>query len=431
MTSSPENPARAEEENPPTTISSSSPLNFPSFRYFWLSRTVSGLGSAMSMVALPVLAYHESQSAFMVSLVAAAETIPYVVFGLVAGAVADRFNRRLIMILADVLCAVSLASIPLAHMLGALTVWHIVIAAILSSSGALFFEAGVYGLVPAVVGKENITKANSYLYGSSTVVRIAGTAAAGALIALVGAASSIAVDALTFVASALCIRGVTYREPAASKGMAKWPGYRKSIKEGLSFLWVQPTLRIMTVVGTLQSISGGAIIGQLVVFANRGLGLSGSDARIGLLYTAWSAGGIGGALLLPKVRQRLGSFQVLLVVLPLGSLLGLFVVLTTDWRVAMVAITTWGVVYLMVLVNTMNYCQQVTPPEMQSRVNTTRRTFSSGLGVPLGALVASSLTTHFSIRVGISTAVFSVALAALLVWAVQIKRNLAPAAVAE
>ncbi|BCK72296.1 hypothetical protein Srufu_062490 [Streptomyces libani subsp. rufus] len=183
----------------------------------------------------------------------------------------------------------------------------------------------------------------------------------------------------------------------------------------------------MTVVGTLQSISGGAIVGQLVVFAGSGLGLHDSDPRIGLLYTAWSAGGIGGSLVLPRVRRRIGAFQLLLVALPLGALLGLLVVLTTDWRIALVAITLWGTVYLMVLVNTMNYSQEVTPPEMQSRVNTTRRTFSSGLGVPLGAMLSSTVTTHFSIRTGMLTAVVSVVVAALLVWAVQIKRTLDPA----
>ncbi|REK91163.1 MFS transporter [Streptomyces inhibens] len=400
--------------------------NLSGFRFFWISRTISGLGSAMSMVALPVLAYQVTKSPVVVSLVAAAETIPYVLFGLIAGVVADRFDRRLLMTLSDLVCAFSMASIVLASALGFLTPWHIVAAALLSSSGALFFEAGVYGLVPAVVGKENIARANSLLYGSSTAVRIAGTAAAGALIAAVQPAGTIALDAVTFLASAFFIRGIGPRAPQSSRPAAKWPGYRKSIKEGLRFLWGLPTLRTMTVVGTLQSISGGAIVGQLVVFAGSGLGLHDSDPRIGLLYTAWSAGGIGGSLVLPRVRRRIGAFQLLLVALPLGSLLGLLVVMTTDWRIALVAITLWGTVYLMVLVNTMNYSQEVTPPEMQSRVNTTRRTFSSGLGVPLGALLSSTVTTHFSIRAGMFTAVVSVAAAALLVWAVQIKRTVAP-----
>lgn len=378
----------------------------------------------MAMVALPVLAYQVTHSPVLVALVAAAETIPYVLFGLVAGAVADRFNRRLLMILSDVVCAAAMASIALAAALDALSAWHIVGAALLSSTGALFFEAGVYGLVPAVVGKENIVRANSALYGSSTAVRIAGTSLGGALIAVLHPAGTLAVDALSFAASALCIRGITQRAP--DRPAAKWPGYRKSISEGLRFLWGMPTLRTMTAVGTLQSISGGAIVGQLVVFADSGLGLHGSDPRIGLLFTAWSAGGIGGAFVLPRVRRRLDSFRLLLLALPLGAALGGLVVLTTDWRIALVAITAWGTVYLMVLVNTMNYCQEVTPSELQGRVNTTRRTLSSGLGVPLGALVASTVTTYSGIRFGMLTAVVSVALAALLVWTVHLKRTVAP-----
>jgi predicted MFS family arabinose efflux permease len=182
----------------------------------------------------------------------------------------------------------------------------------------------------------------------------------------------------------------------------------------------------MTVVGTLQSFSGGAIIGQLVVFADRGLGIHGSDPRIGLLYTAWSAGGIGGSLLLPRVLRRVTAFQVLLGALPLGAVLGLAVMLTSDWRIALVAIATWGTVYLMVLVNTLTYSQQVTPSRLQGRVNTTRRILSSGLGVPLGALVASAMTVHYGIRTGMFSAVLSITFAAIIVWAVQVKRTLTP-----
>jgi predicted MFS family arabinose efflux permease len=181
------------------------------------------------------------------------------------------------------------------------------------------------------------------------------------------------------------------------------------------------------VVGTLQSFSGGAIVGQLVVFADRVLGIHGSDGRIGLLYMAWSAGGIGGSLLLPRLRRRFDAFALLLWVLPAGALLGLVVVLTTDWRVALLALTVWGTAYLVVLVNTMTYSQEVTPAELQGRVNTTRRMLSSGLGVPLGALVASSITVSAGIEAGMATAVIAIALAAVIVWVASLRGLVSPA----
>jgi MFS family permease len=409
---------------------------------------VSGLGSAVTTVALPVLVFQQSRSPLPVSLVAAAGTLPYLVFGLVAGAVADRVDRRTLMIGTDCLSALCLGSVPVAQALGALTVGQVVVVAFLCSSLSLFFDAGGYGFVPALVGKNRLAEANSALYGAETVVRIIGNGVAGVLIALVHPVGTLTLDALSFAGSALFLRAVAngparaassgprtgFRRavpntpahavtktpaPAASSGPR--PGFRESVGEGLRFLAGHPTLRVMTVVGTLQSFSGGAIVGQLVVFADRVLGVHGSDGRIGLLYMAWSAGGIGGSLLLPRLRRRYDAFPLLLLVLPVGALLGLVVVLSTDWRIAMVALAAWGTAYLVVLVNTMTYSQEVTPAELQGRVNTTRRMLSSGLGVPLGALVASGVTVSAGIRAGMATAVASITLAAIVVWVVQLR----------
>ena len=396
------------------------------FRLFWLSRAVSGLGSAVTTVALPVLTYQETRSAVLVSLVAAAGTLPYLVFGLVAGAVADRVDRRTLMIGADWLNTLCIATVPVAAAFGALTGAHIVLAALLSASLALFFDAGLYGFVPDLVGRDNLVKANSSIYGVETVVRILGNAVAGGLIAIAGAAETLALDALTFAASALLLRAIAYTASGRAESRGGRPGLRESIGQGLRFLWNHPALRLMTVVGTLQSLSGGAIIGQLVVFADRVLGVHGSNPRIGLLYTAWSAGGIGGSLLLPRLRRRFHTFRIMLVVLPVGAALGLVVVLTTDWRVALVALAAWGSAYLVVLVNTMTYSQEVTPPDLQGRVNTTRRMLSSGLGVPLGALLASTITVNVNVRAGMSLAVASITLAGIIVWTARLTGRLRP-----
>ncbi|WP_405008531.1 MFS transporter [Kitasatospora purpeofusca] len=398
------------------------------FRNFWLSRAVSGLGSTITVVALPVLVFRETRSPLLVSLVAASGTLPYLAFGLVAGAIADRVDRRTLMIVTDVLSALCLATVPLAWVLDVLTAAQVVAVAFLSSSLSLFFDAGVYGFVPDIVGKDSLVRANSAIYGVETVVRIAGNALAGGLIALFHPAGTLALDALSFAVSALFIRAVANVTARTDRPGPERSGLRESVGEGLRFLAGHPTLRTMTAVGTLQSFSGGAIVGQMVVFADLGLGIRGSDGRIGLLYMAWSAGGIGGSLLLPRLRRRIDAFPLLLWVLPAGALLGLVVVLATDWRIAMAALAAWGTAYLIVLVNTMTYSQEVTPPHLQGRVNTTRRMLSSGLGVPLGALVAGSLTVSVGIRAGMATSVVSITLAAVIVWVVQLRRPTGAAA---
>ncbi|MCB5180663.1 MFS transporter [Streptomyces antimicrobicus] len=392
------------------------------FQFFFLSRVISGLGSAVTTVVLPVLTYERTGSPLLVSLVAAAGTLPYLLFGLVAGAVADRVDRRRLMVAADLLNAAVLATVPLAAALGVLTGAQVIAVALVSSSLALFFDAGVYGFVPETVGKEHLAQANSLIYGAESIVRITGTALAGALMVLVRPAGALVLDAVSFIASALLLRAVA-RRPREAAPAAPRPGFKESVGEGLRFLRGHPVLRTLTVVGTLQSFAGGAIVGQLVVYADRGLGIHGTDARIGFLYAAWSAGGISGSLLVPRLRRRLEAFRILLLILPLGALLGVVVVLSSTWWVAVGALALWGSAYLVVLVNTMTYSQEVTPAELQGRVNTTRRMLASGLGVPLGALVASATTVHFGIRAGMSAAVVSLALAAVLVWTVHLRQR--------
>ncbi|MGF1662496.1 MAG: MFS transporter [Kineosporiaceae bacterium] len=327
------------------------------------------------------------------------------------------------MIIADALSAAVLLSVVLTSSLGALTAGHLVAAALVTAGLGVFFDAGAYGLLPAVVGREHIAVANSALYAAATAVRIAGTATAGVLIAVLGPAGALAVDAVSFAASALLLRAVSHasrHRPAAGRRAA----LGESIRQGLCFLVRHPVLRIMTVVGLLQSFSGGAVVGQFVVYADRALGLPADDLRVGLLYAAWAVGGIGGSLVLPLALRRTDATRFLLVALPLGTGLGLGVVLSRYWALALVTVAAWGTVYLSVLVNTLNHTQAVTPAPLQGRVNTTRRMLSSGLGVPLGAMLAGAVTTQWGVRWGMSTAVLAAAAAAALVWGLRLTGRL-------
>lgn len=388
------------------------------FRLFWLSRALSGLGSAVTYVAMPILVYRETGSPLLVSLVAAGEAMPYVFFGLLAGALADRMNRRNLMVVADILNGVCLASVPLASAFHALTVVHIVTAAFLSSTLYVFFDAAGYGVVPTVVGRARLPQANSAIWGAEATVRIVGTAMAGLLIAVLSPTGVLALDAVTFLASALLIRALTGAAQQPDP-QVQHPQLWGSVKEGLHFLWRRPELKLMTIVGCLQSFAGGAFIGQLVIFADRGLGIEESDSRVGLLFTAWSVGGVLGSVALPRLLQKIDAIQVMRVALPASTVLGLLTVLTTDWRLALPAIAAWGTVYLMVIVNTVTYAQTVTPAALQGRVNTTRRMLSSGVGAPAGAMTSGVVTASFNVRAGLLLAVAAIGLATVAAWRIR------------
>src|SRR3954454_16203199 len=164
------------------------------FRLFLGSRLISLAGTSVTLVAFPVVVYGISHSPLLTALVAAFEALPYLLLGLPAGALADRFDRRRVMVVSDLANAAVLASIPLAWWLDVLTVPHLMVAAFLVPALFVFFDAADFGAVPALVGRDRIAAANSALWSTSTVVETSVPLVAGAALAVVSGADLIAID---------------------------------------------------------------------------------------------------------------------------------------------------------------------------------------------------------------------------------------------
>ena len=139
----------------------------------------------------------------------ALEALPYLMFGLVAGALADRFDRKRVMVSVDLLSALVLGSIPVAYWFDVLTVPHLPRRGVhrLRPVG-VFFDAADFGALPTLVGRDRIPSANSAMWSSSTVVETTVPLMAGAAFAVVAPASLIALDVLSYLASAYLVRAI-------------------------------------------------------------------------------------------------------------------------------------------------------------------------------------------------------------------------------
>ncbi|MET7402414.1 MFS transporter, partial [Dactylosporangium sp. NPDC005572] len=133
----------------------------PAWRRFLLARAVSWSGSALTLVALPMLMFQATGSPALTALLTAVEALPYLLFGLFAGAYADRWDRRRIMVLTSVAEAVLLAGIPAAAALDILTPGHIVAVAAACATAAVFFDAASFAALPALVGRARIARATA------------------------------------------------------------------------------------------------------------------------------------------------------------------------------------------------------------------------------------------------------------------------------
>ena len=185
------------------------------FTRLWVAHVTSGAGTAITTVALPLTAVLVlGATPSEMGLLAAAGSLPNLLFGLFAGVWVDRVRRRPILVWADLGRALLLVTVPAAAWLGNLSflqIWTVTFAA---GTLTVFFQIAAISVLPALVEKSELVEANSRLSTSDAVVAIAGPAAAGGLVQLFSAPKAILVDAASYLFSALALSGVTEDEPA-------------------------------------------------------------------------------------------------------------------------------------------------------------------------------------------------------------------------
>jgi hypothetical protein len=383
------------------------------FVLLWLARLVSTAGTAITAVALPVLMYSLTGSALDTAALTALTAGPYVLFGLLAGAAVDRMRRRAVMVCADLISAALLFSIPTASWCHWLTPAHLLIVAGACASVAVWFDAANFGALPSLVSRTNLVRANSAVWSATMSVQIAAPALAGLLIATIGPAGAIATDSLSFVSSALLARAIL--RPLNAARDTQGP-LLADIREGLRFLGHHPTVRLFTALGLGQAISAGAVSSLLVVYAHQAFSITGSDPRLGLLFSSGALGSLFATALLPTLSRSLPPLAITRFALS-TALFALFAIaLAPALWLALLSLALWGMASILVITNGITVRQLSTPEPLQGRVNIAGRMLSYGLGEPTGALTAGLLTQATGIRLALVVCSLPLACAVLLAY---------------
>ena len=187
------------------------------FTRLWVAHVTSGAGTAITAVALPLAAVLVlGATPTEMGLLAAAGSLPNLLFGLVAGVWVDRVKRRPILVWADIGRALLLITVPAAAWLGQLSFLQIWIVTFATGTLTVFFQIAAISVLPALVEKRQLVEANSKLSTSEAVISIAGPAAAGGLVQLFSAPRAILVDAVSYLLSALALTGVAEEEPQSA-----------------------------------------------------------------------------------------------------------------------------------------------------------------------------------------------------------------------
>ncbi|MFC0625144.1 MFS transporter [Kribbella deserti] len=372
----------------------------PDFRRYWLARVLSVIGSMVTYVAMPVLVYRLSGSPFLTALVTALEAAPYLIFGLLAGALSDRWNRRRVMVSADLINAAVVGSVPIAYLFDVLTVAHVLVAAFVVQLVFTFFDGANFGALPVLVGRDRVGQANAAVWSVSSLIELIIPAIAGIAMAVMHPASLLALDALSFLASALAIRGITRALSLPREGQLplRPAVIYRDIAAGLRFLVRHGGVRSMTVIGTLQSFGGGGFVALMVVWCDRVLDIGTSGLRFGLVFGSWGIGGLVASIGLPRLLKRMPPARITLYAVPASAVLGVVTAFAPTWPLAAIALLSWGSAYVLVIVNSISYRQQVTPEDLLGRVNTAGRMLSWGVGWTAGATLGGVAAGQFGIR---------------------------------
>ncbi|HEX3649923.1 MAG TPA: MFS transporter [Pseudonocardiaceae bacterium] len=359
------------------------------FVVFWSAQTLSAVGDALSLVALPLLVLDTTGSVAKMGLLTAAGSIGYVVAGAFGGVVVDRFDRRRLMVGTSLLHAASYLTVPLVWLL-APQVWLLFVVVPVGAVLGMTFQVGYVAVLPALVGDDQLTSANGALQSGLAAGGIGGSAAAGVLCAVVGPATAVGIDAATFVVSALGVLAIRSAGSTRSSGPPHWREY----VAGLRFLWATPVLRALTILLSVQTFCTLGVTDLLIFHLRHDLGQP--APVVGYALTAATAGSLVAGLFVAQLRRRLGFTACWI---GSGVLAGAAVATLGNTNSAvLVAVLAAGFVGCTTIGGTcsMSLRQEITPPHLLGRVTAAFWT-SHYLLSPIGAAVLTAAAGRYSV----------------------------------
>lgn len=372
------------------------PLRRLAFRRYWTAQSVSYLGDQVTLVALPLIAVLAlDATAAEMGLLAAAGSLPNLLFSLHAGALVDRRGRRrATMIVTDVVRAVLVFSVPVAYWLDELTLTHLYVVSFLAGSLSVLFVVATNSLFAALLPREEYVDGTSLVRGSYAFSWVAGPSAGGVLVQALSGPAALVVDAVSFLGSACLLGSIRPPEPAGE------PAERGGIRAGLRFVARTPALRAQFAAGTGMNFFYTIYFALLLLFAARELHLS--AGTIGLALGAGAVGALLGTAVTPRASRRFGLGRAMIAgaFLYPGALLLVPFASGPEWLAfALLVVAEFGSGFGLALddVCASAIRQALTPDRLRSRVQGAHMAITYGAR-PLGALAGGALGTWLGLQ---------------------------------
>ncbi|MBH8560708.1 MFS transporter [Nostoc sp. CENA67] len=363
------------------------------FRMLWAGQSLNLLGDQFLVIALPLLAVQViGASASQAVLLPFALFIPFLLFGLPAGAIVDRLPRRLTMIVCDSIQAVIFTIVAALTFSGTLTFPILMLLVSIAGTAVVFFQIAYTSYIPELFSEaRDLQRSNSRLFFSESMTKTLGPMAAGPVIAWLGASVAIAVNAATFIISVLSLLAIKHRHPTRISPVKKqergW--IYRDIREGLHFVFRHQRLEPVIMCGVVYVMFSVMIESSLVLYCLNVLGLN--TITIGFVVGAAAAGFPLGNLICTKPVRRFGVARTLvvsaavsvsgLILIPIAGSLG-----SVPGLIAANILHGFGEGVFGPTALTLR--QTDTPDHLLGRINSVQRFLMWGV-IPIGNLIAA------------------------------------------
>ncbi|WP_342668816.1 MFS transporter [Actinokineospora inagensis] len=354
----------------------------------WVSSALSNLADGVLKIALPLVAVDYTRSPAAIAGLSLAFTLPWLLFALPAGAVTDRVDRRLAMVVANVARAALLTVLVVAPG----TLWVLYAVAFAVGVAETVYDTSAQSIVPQLVDMDQLSKANGRLYAAELTANQFIGPPLGGLLAAAGAVAAFITPTALWVAAVgalLLVQGKFRPERLHRTSLLS------DIAEGVRFLWRQRLLRTFAVVVGLYNFAGNAAGALLVLYAVGPMGLS--DTGFGVLMSMYAIGSLIGTFFAPWIERTMGRAKALLVTFGVGALSIVAPALTSNPYLigASFVISGAGVVVSNIILVSLR--QRITPNRLLGRVNSGYRLVAWGT-MPLGSVVGGALGQAFGLR---------------------------------
>jgi MFS family permease len=379
------------------------------FRLLFLASTGSNLGDGVLLAAIPLLARRLSDDALAVSSVTVAATLPWLLFGLAAGAIVDRVDRSRLMVQADALRTVGLALLALFIATSGATLPLIIAMVFVLGAAEALCDTAAQAVLPALVDTDQLERANGRLFGAQIATNGFIGPPLGATLFAAGTVLPFGFDAATFALSAILLARLPSRRHGVPPA-ARETTLLKEVVEGLAWLWHHRGIRAFAVGAAVVNLAHMGAMAVIVLLVRDELGAD--ELAFGLVLAGAAAGSIIGSQLASNAVHRLGRQNAVLASIATFSLALLSVGLAPDTIAAALGLAAFGLAGEVWNVVAVSYRQAIIPDVLLGRVMATYRVIAYGampIGAAVGGLTAKVLGVRATFVVG------AVAVAALFI----------------